>query len=262
MVKLQEQVVIKQIGEQGELVYPKDINKLVIPEKYSQLSDKVDWLMSHPNRGAPDGAMVMADLESTLVDGELWKILGHELGDEELTTTTQDEPDFAALTERRFAALRRQHITIQKFLSTIHSSQEEEHLFDDAEDFIYQARTQFGRFVVATDCYYLLIDDIVSHLDVDAVIAHHMYLHKNDIVGALITLDQKELIAKTARAKGFKLYAVGDGVNDFGMLREANVGVLFRPSPGAFEAKKQDTSMQHVEVAYEFEQVLEYFAAH
>jgi len=172
------------------------------------------------------------DLESVLIP-ELWVALADAFGLDELRLTTRQIADKKALNELRLKALKKAGITIAQIQRVIKKVEP----LPGATNFLKWLQKKMP-FVVVTDCYVPLARPVLDKLAIHAVLGHDWKTRADKITALPLRLegDTKAPVVQAYRELGYKVLAVGDSLNDVGMLKAADVGFFYKASPRAQEA--------------------------
>jgi phosphoserine/homoserine phosphotransferase len=178
--------------------------------------------------------LVCSDLEGVLVP-EVWINVARFTGIEELKLTTRDISDYNALMTRRLKILKQHGITIrdiQKVISLLE-------LMPGALDFIdwLHGRVQM---VVVSDTFREFGDPLLEKMGWPLLFCHHLTIDKdgNIIDFNLRQNDAKKKVVEAMQDLNFKVIAIGDSYNDISMLRQAEVGILYKPPQNVIDDNK------------------------
>ncbi|NWD75708.1 bifunctional phosphoserine phosphatase/homoserine phosphotransferase ThrH [Pseudomonas gingeri] len=167
------------------------------------------------------------DLEGVLVP-ELWPAIAAHTGIDALTVTTRDVPDYGALMRTRIEILRDNGLTLAEVTRIIDSVAP----FADARAFLEDLSQAGYEVNIISDCFHELADPLLEVLGRPTTMCHRLIV---DVSGFITGCDfykrqGKEDHVAQALAQGFEVLAVGDALNDVGMLRLASQGFLVNPS--------------------------------
>ncbi len=178
--------------------------------------------------------MVCSDLEGVLVP-EVWINVARFTGIDELKLTTRDISDYNALMTRRLKILRQHGITIrdiQKVISLLE-------LMPGALDFIdwLHGRVQM---IIVSDTFREFGDPLLEKMGWPLLFCHHLTIDKN---GNIIDFnlrqnDAKKKVVEAMQDLNFKVIAIGDSYNDISMLRQAEIGILYKPPQNVIDDNK------------------------
>lgn len=171
--------------------------------------------------------VVCLDLEGVLAP-EMWVEFASQVGIEELTLTTRDEPDYDKLMRRRLALLERHGFRLPDIQRVI----ERLGPLPGARDFLGGLRVRY-QVVILSDTYYEFALPIMRQLDWPTLFCHRLDTDAaGRIVGYRLRMpDQKRAAVAALRGLNFGTIAAGDSYNDTSMLQEAHSGIFFRPPP-------------------------------
>ena len=195
--------------------------------------------------------VVCFDLEGVLVP-EFWEEFSRATNIAELMKTTRDEPDYDKLMKMRIRILKENNLaTIQKVNETVAKM---DPLFG-AREFMDWVKTK-AQVCILTGSYYDYITPVVAKLGYPFMYANSLEI---DSKGNIIDYKLREKDGKVEQIKrfkeaGFEVIAVGDSFNDVKMLKEANVGILFKACDAL---KKQEEKMLKAENFEELKKILE-----
>jgi phosphoserine/homoserine phosphotransferase len=170
--------------------------------------------------------VICLDLEGVLTP-EIWEAVAAAFKINKLKLTTRDIPDYDVLMKQRLKILENNNITlkdIQKIISEIE-------LLPGALDFLNWLRSN-TQVLIATGSFIEFIQPLAKKLNYPLIFCHSLEI---DNTGMIInyTLRLKDMKKKTVKALkklNYNVIAVGDSYNDIRMLKEADFGLLFRPS--------------------------------
>ena len=173
--------------------------------------------------------IALLDLESVLIP-ELWPILAKELGVKELELTTRQVADKKALNDLRLKALKKSGVTVAKIEKLMAKVKP----LSGAPEFLKWLSARMP-FVVVTDCFRGLAAPVLQNIGVHGVVAHDWVIKKGKVSALPLRAqgDTKAPVAEAFKALGFTVVAVGDSLNDVGMLKAADLGLFYKPSPRA-----------------------------
>ena len=171
------------------------------------------------------------DLESVLIP-ELWPALGKALRIPQLMLTTRHIADKKKLNALRLKALKENGVTVKQIEKIISKLQP----LDGASEFLRWLSARMS-FVIVSDCFRGLAAPLLKKLGSPAIICHDWKIKNGRVVALPLRVkgDSKAPVVRAFQKLGLKVFAVGDSLNDLGMLRAANAASWFRPSSRAFE---------------------------
>ncbi|MCX6306024.1 MAG: bifunctional phosphoserine phosphatase/homoserine phosphotransferase ThrH [Bacteroidetes bacterium] len=169
--------------------------------------------------------ILCSDLEGVFVP-EVWINVADKTGIGELRRTTRDEPDYNLLMRSRMKILDQHGLKLHDIQDVIARIQP----LPGAIEFIgwVKERTQL---IVVSDTFIQFADPLMVQLGRPTLFCHTLVMDDtNRIID--YTLRQPDPKRKTVEAlQGLKyqVIAMGDSYNDISMLKQADVGILFRP---------------------------------
>jgi len=143
----------------------------------------------------------------------------------ELELTTRDVPNYQALMKKRLGVLKTHKIKlrdIQKIICHLKPLR-------GAVDFLDYLRKK-SQVIILTDSFYEFIGPIMKRFSYPTVFCNSLEVDKNGFIeNCQIKKNLKLKAVKFLKSLGFRVIAIGDSYNDLGMLKEANLGILFHP---------------------------------
>ncbi len=196
--------------------------------------------------------VVCFDLEGVLVP-EFWEEFSKIARIPELMKTTRDEPDYDVLMKMRIAVLKKHSINIDE----MHKIVSKMNPFEGAKEFLDWLRT-IAQVAILTGSYYDYINPLIEKIGNPFTYANSLVIDKNGMVVdyKLREPDGKSEVVKRFKEAGFETIAVGDSFNDVKMLKEADIGILFKASAAL---KKQEIEMRRAETFDELKRILKKF---
>ncbi|SEO53054.1 phosphoserine phosphatase SerB [Amycolatopsis saalfeldensis] len=194
--------------------------------------------------------LVVFDVDSTLVQGEVIEMLGAYAGAEpeirEITEAAmRGELNFAESLERRVALLAGLPATV---LDEVAASLE---LMPGARTTVRTLKRMGFRCGVVSGGFTQVIDHLVADLGLDFAAANELEIVDGKLTGRVIG----EMVDRAGKATALRRFAdeygiplgqcvaVGDGANDIDMLSAAGMGVAFNAKPALREVA--DTALSH-----------------
>lgn len=169
--------------------------------------------------------IVCCDLEGVLVP-EVWINVARWTGIDELRLTTRDISDYNALMTRRLEILKQHGITIkdiQKVISLLE-------LMPGALDFInwLHGRSQL---IVVSDTFREFADPLLEKMSWPVLFCHHLTIDGEGNITDfnLRQPDAKKRVVEAIQDLNYKVIAIGDSYNDISMLRQSDLGILYKP---------------------------------
>lgn len=169
--------------------------------------------------------MVAMDLEGVLVP-EVWIAFAEATGIPELRLTTRDISDYDALMRHRIAILRDRGLRlpdIQKVIETMEP-------LPGAVDYMAWLDARFQS-VILSDTYYEFASPFMRKLGWPTLFCNSLQVGADGTIEdyRLRLQDGKRHAVLSLKNLNFAVIAMGDSYNDTSMLREADLGILFRP---------------------------------
>ena len=166
------------------------------------------------------------DLEGVLIP-EIWVSLSEKTGINELKLTTKDVGDYKELMKIRIDILKRNQIK-SNLLFEIAS---EIKPYEGAVDFLSKVKEKY-QVIILSDTFFNLSLPIFKKLNYPTVFCHKLLIdERNMISGMEMCIEgHKKHTLNYMNSLNFNTIAVGDSLNDLGMLQEADIGILFRSS--------------------------------
>ena len=178
--------------------------------------------------------IVCSDLEGVLVP-EVWMNVARWTGIDELKLTTRDISDYTALMNRRLKILQQHGITIrdiQKVISLLE-------LMPGALDFVEWLHGRI-QMIVVSDTFGEFADPLVQKMGWPVLFCHHLTIDREGNITDfnLRQNDAKRMVVLKMQELNYKVIAIGDSYNDISMLRQAEVGILYKPPQNVIEDNK------------------------
>lgn len=175
------------------------------------------------------------DLEGVLCP-EMWPFLGQRLGLNELMATTRENPDYRGLMVQRIAALRKHGVTITQIQKELAALE----LMDGAEDFIRQLSSRV-QVVIVSDSFRPMNEALLGRIGASRIFCHSFTVDAAGLISGFNLwndLRGKHEVLDNVPCDPARCLALGDALNDLGLLRAVGCGVLFRPSAATREQAK------------------------
>jgi phosphoserine/homoserine phosphotransferase len=168
---------------------------------------------------------VCSDLEGVWVP-EVWINVAEKTGIPALRLTTRDMKNYDELMQYRLEILRENNLTlldIQRVIATIKP-------MHGALEMINWLK-RVSRFIVVSDTFVEFADPLMEQLERPTLFCHSLEVNSQGIISGyqLRQKDAKREVVKALKNLNYEVIAFGDSYNDISMLREADLGVLFRP---------------------------------
>ncbi len=165
------------------------------------------------------------DLEGVLLP-EIWIKFAEKTGVEELKLTTRDIPDYDELMNKRLNILRENNFKLSDIKDVISTLEP----LEGAIEFHQWLRSNF-EVIILSDTFYQFVGPLMKKLDYPTLFCHQLVIDSNDSISGykLRQANGKQEAVKALQKLNFKIVAAGDSYNDIGMLKQADMGILFDP---------------------------------
>ncbi len=169
--------------------------------------------------------ILCSDLEGVFVP-EVWINVADKTGINELRRTTRDEPDYNLLMRSRMKILDHHGLKLNDIQNVIAQIRP----LPGANEFIewVKERTQL---IVVSDTFIQFADPLMKQLGRPTLFCHTLVMDEtNRIIDyKLRQPDPKRKTVEALQGLTYQVIAMGDSYNDISMLKQADVGILFRP---------------------------------
>ncbi len=169
--------------------------------------------------------ILCSDLEGVFVP-EVWINVADKTGITDLRRTTRDEPDYNLLMRSRMKILDQHGLKLHDIQQVIAQILP----LPGANDFIewVKERTQL---IVVSDTFIQFADPLMKQLGRPTLFCHTLVMDEtNRIIDyKLRQPDPKRKTVEALQGLKYQVIAMGDSYNDISMLKQAEVGILFRP---------------------------------
>jgi phosphoserine/homoserine phosphotransferase len=169
--------------------------------------------------------ILCSDLEGVFVP-EVWINVADKTGINELRRTTRDEPDYNLLMRSRMKILDQHGLKLHDIQNVIAQIRP----LPGANEFIewVKERTQL---IVVSDTFIQFADPLMKQLGRPTLFCHTLVMDEtNRIIDyKLRQPDPKRKTVEALQGLTYQVIAMGDSYNDISMLKQADVGILFRP---------------------------------
>lgn len=169
--------------------------------------------------------ILCSDLEGVFVP-EVWINVADKTGIGELRRTTRDEPDYNLLMRNRMKILDQHGLKLHDIQNVISQIRP----LPGATEFIdwVKERTQL---IVVSDTFIQFADPLMKQLGRPTLFCHTLVMDEtNRIIDyTLRQPDPKRKTVEALQGLTYQVIAMGDSYNDISMLKQADVGILFRP---------------------------------
>lgn len=169
--------------------------------------------------------IVCSDLEGVFTP-EVWINVSKRTGIDELKLTTRDISDYNALMHRRLEILKQHELTIHDIQHVISLIEP----LPGARDFLMWLRLQ-TQVIIVSDTFVEFADPLIEKLGRPTLFCHQLTIDKggNIIDFNLRQPDAKKKTVEALQSLNYQVIAIGDSYNDINMLKQAELGILFRP---------------------------------
>jgi phosphoserine/homoserine phosphotransferase len=169
--------------------------------------------------------IVCSDLEGVFVP-EVWINVAEKTGIPELRLTTRDVPDYNVLMKSRIKILKEKGLKLKDIQNVIAQIRP----LEGALEFIdwLKERTQL---IVVSDTFIQFADPLMKQLGRPTLFCHSLVIDDDNMIidYKLRQKDPKKKTAEALQGMNYQVIGMGDSYNDVSMLRQAEVGILFRP---------------------------------
>jgi len=165
------------------------------------------------------------DLEGVLLP-EIWIKFAEKTGVEELKLTTRDIPNYDELMNKRLNILRENNFKLSDIKDVISTLEP----LEGAIEFHQWLRSNF-EVIILSDTFYQFVEPLMKKLDYPTLFCHQLVIDSNDSISGykLRQANGKQEAVKALQKLNFKIVAAGDSYNDIGMLKQADMGILYDP---------------------------------
>src|SRR5437899_8965655 len=155
---------------------------------------------------------------------EIWIAVSEKTGVPELGRTTRDEPDYDKLMKYRLNILDQRGLKLSDIQGVIGSLRP----LDGALDFLRELRA-LTQVIVLSDTFEEFAQPLLRQLEWPTLLCHKLEVVNDRIVNYKLRVnDQKKKAVAALKSLNYNVVAAGDAYNDTAMLKEADVGFLFR----------------------------------
>ena len=165
------------------------------------------------------------DLEGVLLP-EIWIEFAKQTGIDSLKLTTRDIPNYDELMCERINILSQNNLKLKDIEDVIYTLKP----LEGANEFLKWLKTEF-QVIILSDTFYQFSKPLMKQLDFPTLFCHNIITNDAGIITGY-KLRQKNGKAQAVRALqglNFDVIAAGDSYNDIGMLKQADIGILFTP---------------------------------
>src|SRR5213596_1881082 len=155
---------------------------------------------------------------------EIWIAVSEKTGVPELRRTTRDEPDYDKLMNYRLNILDERGLKLSDIQGVIGSLRP----LEGALDFLRELRA-VTQVIILSDTFEEFARPLLQQLEWPTLLCHKLEVVNDRIVNYKLRVnDQKKKAVAALKSLNYNVVAAGDAYNDTAMLKEANVGFLFR----------------------------------
>lgn len=194
--------------------------------------------------------IALVDLEGVLFP-EMWPNIAAEIDEKRLAVTTREVADYDALMTQRLAILKSCSVTLSQIQNIVAKLA---HL-QGAHEFI-ECLQEFYEVTIVTDSFAPMNDCALASINAEHVFTNHLVVDNEGYAAECLYwhIGQGKERVFEFLPKGRTTLAIDDGLNDLGMLRRADLGILFNPS------EKTRSAGRGLTVMSELDQVIQCFA--
>ncbi len=166
-----------------------------------------------------------SDLEGVFVP-EVWINVAEKTGIPNLRRTTRDEPDYDKLMHYRMKILDEHGLKLHHIQEVIAQIRP----LPGALEFLEWVKERM-QLIVVSDTFIQFADPLMKQLNRPTLFCHSLIMDETDrIIGyKLRQKDPKRKTIQALQSLKYEVIGMGDSYNDISMIKQANVGVLFRP---------------------------------
>lgn len=155
---------------------------------------------------------------------EIWIAVAEKTGIPELRRTTRDEPDYDKLMRGRLAILDRHGLKLSDIQEVIGSLSP----LPGAREFLDELHS-FVQVIILSDTFEQFASPLLRQLGWPTLLCHRLVVENDRIVDYRLRInDQKQKTVAALKILNYFVISGGDSYNDTAMLKEADVGLLFR----------------------------------
>ena len=164
------------------------------------------------------------DLEGVLVP-EIWIAFAEKTGIEKLRLTTRDISDYDELMRGRLKILDENNLKLADIQEVIGGIAP----LPGAKEFLSWLESEF-QVIILSDTFNQFAGPLMAQLDYPTLFCHDLIVDETGRIAdyRLRIPDAKTKAVSALKGLNLKVIAAGDSYNDTGMLKEADVGILFR----------------------------------
>ena len=171
------------------------------------------------------------DLEGVLVP-EIWIAFAEKTGIEKLGLTTRDIPDYDELMRGRLKILDENNLKLADIQEVIGGIAP----LPGAKEFLSWLESEF-QVIILSDTFSQFAGPLMEQLGYPTLFCHDLVVDEAGRIAdyRLRIPDAKTKAVAALKLLNLKVIAAGDSYNDTGMLKEADVGILFRAPENVVE---------------------------
>ena len=171
------------------------------------------------------------DLEGVLVP-EIWIAFAEKTGIEKLRLTTRDIPNYDELMRGRLKILDENNLKLADIQEVIASIAP----LPGAKEFLSWLESEF-QVIILSDTFSQFAGPLMEQLGYPTLFCHDLVVDEAGRIAdyRLRIPDAKTKAVAALKLLNLKVIAAGDSYNDTGMLKEADVGILFRAPENVVE---------------------------
>src|SRR5262245_37064447 len=155
---------------------------------------------------------------------EIWIAVADKTGIKELRRTTRDEPDYDKLMRARIKILDQHGLKLSDIQQVIGTLQP----LDGALDFLRELRS-ITQVIILSDTFEQFAQPLMRQLEWPTLFCNRLIVDNDRILNYQLRLpEQKQKSVAALKLLNYHVISAGDAFNDIAMLKEANVGYLFR----------------------------------
>jgi len=165
------------------------------------------------------------DLEGVLLP-EIWIEFAKKTRIESLKLTTRDIPNYDELMQGRINILTQNNLKLKDIEDVICTLKP----LEGAHDFLKWLKTEF-QVIILSDTFYQFSQPLMKQLDFPTLFCHNLITNDAGVITGykLRQKNGKAEAVKALQGLNFNVIAAGDSYNDIGMLKQADIGILFSP---------------------------------
>jgi phosphoserine/homoserine phosphotransferase len=168
-------------------------------------------------------SIVTLDLEGVLTP-EIWIAVAEKTGIKELRRTTRDEPDYDKLMRARIKILDEHGLKLSDIQQVIGTLK----LLDGALEFLRELRS-ITQVIILSDTFEQFAQPLMRQLEWPTLFCNRLIVENDHIANYQLRIpEQKQKSVAALKLLNYHVISVGDAFNDIAMLKEANLGYLFR----------------------------------